>query len=168
MTRIRAEQEAAMRTLPIDSELHVLCPDGFHELTDGERSRLVMPWSGPWVGISDPERHVLVTAGSRKAGLFAGLLLSARDLARNMEKRIRGAMTPFGFRAGGAAERVIAGERAFGFRYAYEAQGIAMCAESCVFKRRGKIFFLHLYARDERREESFAVWEKILSSVRPG
>ena len=42
-----------------------------------------------------------------------------------------------------------------------------MCAESCVFKRRGKICYLHLYAREALREESFAVWEEILSSVRP-
>jgi hypothetical protein len=43
-----------------------------------------------------------------------------------------------------------------------------MCAESCVFKRRGTVCFLHLYAREELRAESFAVWEEILSSVRPG
>lgn len=156
-----------MRDLPIDGELRLRYPDGFHELTDDERSRLNTPWPGQWVGISDPERHIIVTAGSKKAGLLAGLLLNARDLAGNAEKRIRAAMTPYGYRAGDPTERKIAGERAVGFRYAYEAQGIAMCAESCVFKRRGRIYDLHVYAREETRAESFAVWETILSSVGP-
>jgi hypothetical protein len=157
-----------MRDLRIDSELLLTVPDGFHELTEDERSKMNMPWAGQWVGISDPERHIVVTAGSKKAGLPARLLLSTRDLAGNMEKQIRGAMASFGYRAEGPASYLIAGEKACGFRYAYEAQGIAMCAESCVFRRRGKIYFLHLYAREELSAESFAVWEEILSSVVPG
>ena len=157
-----------MRDLHVGNELLLPVPDGFHELTDGERSKMNMPWAGQWVGISDPERHILVTVGSKKAGLLAGWLLNARDLAGKTEKQIRGAMGSFGYRAEGPTSYLIAGEKASGFRYAYEAQGIAMCAESCVFKRRGKMYFLHLYAREELRGESFAVWEEILSSVRPG
>ena len=157
-----------MRELRIDNELLLPVPDGFHELTDDERSKLNMPWAGQWVGISDPERHILVTAGSKKAGLLAWLLLSARDLAGNTEKQICGAMTSFGYRDRGPTDRVIAGEKACGFRYVYESEGIAMCAESCVFKQRGKICYLHLYAREELEEESFAVWEGILSAVRTG
>ena len=157
-----------MRDLRIDNELLFSFPDGFHELTEDERSKMNIPFAGQWVGISDPERHIVVTAGAKKAGLLAGLLLNARDLAGNMEKQIRGAMTSFGYRAEGPTSRLIAGDKACGFRYAYEAQGIAMCAESYVFMRRGKIFYLHLYAREELRGESFAVWEEILSSVRTG
>ena len=156
-----------MRDLRIDDELLLTVPDGFHELSDDERSKMNIPWAGQWVGISDPERHILVTAASKKAGLLAGLLLNARDLAGNAEKQIRGAMEAFGYRAEGPTSCLIAGEKACGFRYAYEAQGIAMCAETCVFKRRGKIFYFHLYAREELCGESFAVWEEILSSVRP-
>ena len=40
-----------------------------------------------------------------------------------------------------------------------------MYAESCTIKRCGDLIWLHLYAREERREESFAVWETILSSA---
>ncbi len=157
-----------MQDLRIGNELLLTVPDGFHELTEEERSKMNMPWAGQWVGISDPKRHIVVTAGSKKAGLLAGLLLNARDLAGNMEKQIRGAMNSFGYRGEGPTACRIAGEKACGFRYAYEAQGTAMCAESCVFKRRGTVCFLHLYAREELRAESFAVWEEILSSVRPG
>ncbi len=157
-----------MRDLHVGNELLLPVPDGFHELTEEERSKMNMPWAGQWVGISDPERHIVVTAGSKKAGLLAGLLLNARDLAGNMEKQIRGAMGSFGYRAEGPTSYLIAGEKVSGFRYAYEAQGIAMCAESCVLKRRGTICFFHLYAREELRAESSAAWEEILSSVRPG
>ena len=157
-----------MQDLRIDNELLLTAPDGFHELTEDERSKMNMPWAGEWVGIADPERHIVVTAGAKKAGLLAGWLLSAKDLAKNMEKQIGGATASFGYRAEGPTSCLIAGEKACGFRYAYEAQGIAMCAESCVIKLRGKICWLHLYAREELRGESFAVWEEILSSVRPG
>ena len=66
---------------------------------------------------------------------------------------------------GKLTRREIAGARAWCFRYTYEAEGIPMYAESCTIKRGGDLIWLHLYAREERREESFAVWETILSSA---
>ncbi|MBO6053220.1 MAG: hypothetical protein J6Q17_05745 [Clostridia bacterium] len=154
-----------MQEISLDGLLFT-SPDGFHVLTDEERSGMHTPWKGPWTGIRDPERHILVTAGVRQAGWLASLLLSARDLADRTEKQISRAMAPYGYRAGDRVERMIAGERAFGFRYAYDADGIAMCAESCVLKQRGKIYDLHLYAREAAKDESLAVWETILSSAR--
>ena len=111
-----------MQEISLDGLLFT-SPDGFHVLTDEERSGMHTPWKGPWTGIRDPERHILVTAGVRQAGWLASLLLSARDLAGRTEKQISRAMAPYGYRAGDRVERMIAGERAFGFRYAYDADG---------------------------------------------
>jgi len=74
-------------------------------------------------------------------------------------------MKPYGFKRTERVTRTVAGERAHGFRCTYEAQGVAMGAESCVMKRGRDAVYFHVYFRDALRAESLPVWEEILASV---
>ena len=154
-----------MNPLRIADDCFLPVPAGFHVLSEEERRAMRVPAEGPWVGMSDPERHILVTGGVRPLGRIRSILLSERDCAAHTETWIRRALKPFGYRGEKLTRREIAGARAWCFRCTYEAEGIPMCAESCTIKRGGDLVWLHLYAREERREESFAVWETILSSA---
>ncbi len=58
------------------------------------------------------------------------------------------------------------GKEAKGFRYEYEAQGIGMTGDALAIKRDKTLYYLYIYARTELREESLALWEEILNSIR--
>ena len=157
----------------INDSLTLTFPDGFARMSADEKRGMTTLGSGPWEGFRDPERHMIVTVGWKRINLFSALLLSGKDLAKNAEKQVCRSMKPFGYRSAEFSEARIGGasgepERASGFRYAYDAQGVGMRGEACVVKRGRDVIFFHVYYRDALSAESVPVWEKILSSARFG
>ncbi|MBO4288907.1 MAG: hypothetical protein J5865_02250 [Lachnospiraceae bacterium] len=155
-----------MKEISLNKELTMDCPQGFYHMTEAEKRAMNTLGSGQWIGLNDPERHILVTAGWNRPGLLAKLFLNDRDLAKNMEKRIRKAMKDMDYRMEGFKERTVAGLPAGGFRYGYRARNTDMTAESYVLKKGKTIYYFHVYLRSALKEESFPVWEEILDSVR--
>ena len=121
---------------------------------------------GDWAGFRDDDRHMIITMGWRKAGAVLSFLMRNRDLAKNMEMQVRSAMKASDYDFEGLTDRQIAGQKAGGFRYTYKAGEVQMAAESCVFKLDKDIYYIHLYARQELRDESFRVWEEFLKGIK--
>lgn len=149
----------------LNNEWKMTCPDGFVRLDENERRSLHFIAEGAGECLSDPERHMLVTLGWKKVSGLAVLLLSGRDLARQMEKRISAPMQPFGYRLDKWCERQLDGGLAVGFRYRYRAQETDMMGESYVLKSGKTLYYFHLYARAALEEESLACWETMLDSL---
>lgn len=155
-----------MEDLLLNNSLKLPCPQGFHVMDEEERSGMNITGSGPVICLSDPERHMIVSIGWQTVGGLTALLLKSGDIARNSEKAIRRSMESYGYQGEGFLQRSIAGNRADGFAYTYEAQGVPMYGESCAVKIGKDFYYFHLYARQALREESLQVWEEILDSVR--
>ena len=155
-----------MQEITVNEQVIMTFPDGFHVMTEEERSKMNVAGEGSWIGVADPDRHMIVSAGWRQAGGLAGILLNGHDIAKEAEKRIRKPMQPFGYRLEGFAERTIAGMNAYGFRYAYTAQDIGMNSETYAVKNGKAVMYFHVYFREELREESLSVWNDILNSAR--
>ena len=155
-----------MPTLPLNNKLTVEYPDSFHVMTKEEWSRLSLLQDGEGVGLSDPDRHILITCGWKQLNLVTSMLLSAKDVAKNMEKQIMQAIKPFGCHAAEHKELPAAGTTACGFSYEYQALEIDMYAESYAMKIDKCIYYLHFYARAAMKNESIAVWKQILGSLR--
>ena len=153
-----------MERVTLDDRMTILCPEGFHVMTEEERSKMSMLEEGTWVGLSDPGRHILVTIGW-KAVKGLGFMLKGKGLAENMEKQIRQGMSPFGYQPEGFRERLIAEIPAFGFGYGYVAREIEMVAESYVLKIDKTLYYFHFYARKTLKNESLSVWNEMLDSV---
>ncbi len=154
-----------MNTISINREWKLSYPDGFHIMEDAERRRLNFIGGAGSVCLSDPERHIVVSAGEKQINGFSALVLSGKDLAKNMEKQINKPMEPYGYHLEGFFTRQVGGKSAEGFRYTYMAQGIDMLGESYVVKNGKQLLYLHLYARDAQRDESLAVWNEMLRSI---
>ena len=158
-----------MEEVLLNDKYRLQYPDGFHIMDEEESSRLNLLEGGSFIGLTDPGRHMIITVGWRKTGGFLSVMLKTKDLAAKMEKTIGQAMKPLGFRSEGHLDRIIAGNRAEGFSYTYQAQDTAMLGQSCVLKADKTVFYFHLYTREALREENLPVWNKILDSVkRPG
>ena len=151
-----------------DLNLHGLTlpiPEGFHVMDEDEWSRMKLLADGEGAGLSDPERHMIVTLGYKQAGGFSAALLSAKDLAKNMEKQICKAMASLGCRSEGLRQRAVGGRDARGVRYDYTAQGTGMTGESWVIKEKREIWYLHAYMRTALLEKSLPVWKEMLDGA---
>lgn len=151
--------------MKLNDELEMSCPDGFHIMDENERKGLRMARGGECVLFSDPERHMIVSVGWRKSGLFAGFLPDTGGIAVKAEKSMIGSMKRFGCTKESDSERQLDGETAKGFRYRYTAQDIEMCGETYALKRRKTVYYFHLYTRAALKDENQAVWSEMLNSV---
>ena len=148
--------------------LTISCPEGFHVLDEAERGKLNFIQDGPGGGISDPERHILISVGWKPFGGLSAMLLGIKDVAKSMEGRVRKPMQNYGYRLDGFVSGNVGNEKAEGFRYEYEADRIRMYAESYVVKYKKVLYFLHFYARRELKDESLEIWNEILLSAKWG
>lgn len=146
--------------------LTISCPEGFHVLDEAERGKLNFIQDGPGGGISDPDRHILISTGWKPFGGLSAMLLGIKDVAKNMEGRVRKPMQNYGYRLDGFVSGNVGNEKAEGFCYEYEAGGVGMYAESWVVKYKKVLYFLHFYARRELKDESLEIWNEILSSAK--
>ena len=146
--------------------LALSCPDGFHILDESERASLKVLGEGPGEVLSDPDRHILLSIGWKPLGALTSLLLNTKDVARNMNMRLRKALKPYGCREKGLLNRMIGGKRAEGLSYEYDSKGIRMFGQSYVTKHGKAFYFLHFYVRSEQQAESLPVCEEILASVK--
>ena len=155
-----------MPALTLNEMMTLTYPEGFRELSESERKQMRTAGQGADAVLSDSERHLTVSLGSKKIPAFSGLILSDKDLINKMEKDISRPMQAYGYRPGGTAERSVGGKSARYFRYSYTAESIPMSAECCLVKDGRMLWFFHFYWRTELEKDSLPVWEQILSSVR--
>ena len=148
----------------LNNALKLTCPQGFHVMTEEERSHLTFAENGPSDCLSDPERHMIITLSWRKVGGLLAALASMGDAARTMETRVAAAMKGFGYRLEGFVRHQVGGKTFHGFRYNYTAQGVEMRGESCIGKNGGVVYYLHFYAR-AASQSSDGVWDAILASA---
>lgn len=139
-------------------------PEGFHLMDDAEKAGYNVLVDGPFVGLSDPGRHIIVTIGWRKAGL-ASLLVSPSEAAASGEAKVRKAMVQYGYTSEGFIDRKIGGCDACGYAYNYTANGIAMHGETYVMKSDKTFYYFNIYARQELLNESLPVIGEMLDSV---
>ena len=68
-----------MNTIILNHELKAVIPGGFHEMDEAERGKLNFIQDGPGGGISDPERHILISVGWKPFGGLSAMLLGIKD-----------------------------------------------------------------------------------------
>ena len=146
-------------------ELRISYPDSFHEMSADEMSGMRFYKDRPGAAITDPEKHIIVTAGWKKSG-FAALLLSEKDAAKKAEQSISAPMKAYGYQLEGFSGRALGGEKACGYRYHYKAKDTEMTGETFAVKHNKAFYYLNFYTRTALLEENLAVWSEMLDSIR--
>lgn len=155
-----------MQEILLNEELRLTYPEQFHVMDEEERRQLNFYADGPGACLSDPERHLMVSIGWKKINGLAAMLISEKDIARNMEMQVRTPMQQREYKMQGFVSTEAGGKKAEGFNYAYSVDGKGMAAQSLVAKNKKTIYYLHFYARTETFEEGRPVWEEILRTAR--
>ncbi|MBR4444520.1 MAG: hypothetical protein IKS37_01310 [Solobacterium sp.] len=146
-------------------DFSLTCPEGFKNLDEADRAGFQMTEAEEGFVFSNPERHMMISCGWKKAGGLLGALTDTDGLAKDTEKKLGKAMKPYGYSLAGFSDRKIAGEYAEAFRYTYTAQDVPMTAETVVIKYEKALYNFHLYARTALLEDSLPVWEEFLASI---
>ena len=149
----------------INNEMNIEFPEGFRLLSAEETGKMRFYDGAEGIVFSDDDRHMKVSIGYKKSG-FASMMLSAAEVARNGEKKIREPMKAYGYRLEEWLEKEPDGKKASGFRYDYTAQETGMTGEFYVIKSGKTFYYLSFYARTARKEENLKVWNEILASIR--
>ena len=149
----------------VNEEMRIPLPDGFHVMTDEERNAISKGQKAPaWV-MADEEKHFMFSVSWKDIPSFASFLLGTKDIAKNMMKRYRDAAEGAGYTFGEIRKFMIGGEKAYGYPFNYETEGIAMCGDSIVIKKGKTCYFFHTYYREATKEESEKLLEEIYGSI---
>ena len=157
-----------MSELTVNQELLLNVPDSFHVMSETERQNVNVMGEGEWIGLSDPDQHIIMTVGWKEIPAFSAFLLSSKSLAQNMEKQLGTPMKPYGYDLIGFQSRQIADMPAEGFQYRYTVGDIGMTGYSCVLKHSRTVYYFHLYARTANESDSIRQFESILDRAHFG
>ena len=154
-----------MNELKINGRFQLVCPEGFRELTEGEREKLNTLGEGESLFLTNEEGHIAVSIGWKDVNAFAGFLLHLISPISSVEASVNRAMAPYGYRKETMLERQIGGQIAKGFRYTYTAGDTPMVGESYVIRQDRSLTFFHAYYRASERETSLPLWQGLLDAV---
>lgn len=155
------------RTRVLNHELDLTFPDSFHPLSKEELAGLQNPAGAEGAAFSDPDDHILFSVGWKPIGTLSNLLLTTKDLAKNMDASFKRSFAPYSYQSGGLLEASIGGLPAKGVRYQYTAkEGVAMTGLSYVLKRKKVIYYLHYYTRAALEQKNQAILQEILKTAR--
>ena len=154
-----------MEMISLNNALSFSFPDGFRKMSEAEIKQLRRSNPGTGECLRDDDRHIIVSVAYKGAGFLTELLMG-RDLIKNAQSRIAGAMRPYGYQLTGYEDRRVGDRTAQSFQYAYVAQGIRMTAECCAVKEGKAIYYMHLYVREACSEEGFRLWKQVLAEAR--
>ena len=141
-------------------------PDGFHVLSEEEEKHVFQDDNPNRAGIWDKDRHVIVAVlwhSSNK--LLIALAGNAKGVAQNNESRISRVLKDDGYKKGEFLEMQIAGNKAYGFSYEYEVQGVIQCCRTISVIEGVTCYNIYFYGRRENEETGLKLFEEILRTV---
>ena len=156
-----------MNELKINGRFQLVCPEGFRELTEGEREKLNTLGEGESLFLTNETDHIIASIGWKDVNAFAGFLLHLISPISSVEASVSRAMAPYGYRKETMLERQIGHQPAKGFRYTYTAGNTPMVGESYVIHQGRSLTFFHGYLRASMRESSLPRWQELLDGVQP-
>ena len=154
-----------MKEKVLNQELRITYDETFHELTEEEIAKMNFLSDKPQLCLSDPERHILITAGHRQINGFSAMMLNVKDIAKKSQEQVRGAMKNLGYTEEQIREVNIGGRKAEGFRFGYTADGIEMSGETIVLKSGRTLYYINCYYRTALKADSEPAIRQILESA---
>ncbi len=150
----------------VNNKIEIQFPDTLSIMDEEKRKQMNFLADGEGYCLENKEKHILISIGWRKIGLFAKTVLNINDLSKGLEKNIRNGMQPFSYTKENDLEMSLDGEVMRGIRYTYIASNIDMVAESYVVKHGKEIYYFHYYSRKTLNSENKKTWSDILQSAK--
>ncbi len=154
-----------METVLLNDQLSVSIPDGFHVMSREEISQLNFSGEAPQWCIRDEERHVIFTIAWKKTNALFSMVLSEKDVAKSMEKSLRGSMQSVNYQLEEFVSSSLDGKSAEGFTYDYVVDDVGMHGIIYSVKQKKCFYYIYGYIRQQLRKEGEEAVEQILNSI---
>lgn len=84
-----------MKTILLNDELELTCPESFRVLSHEERNQLSFIEEGPGECLKDDSRHIMISIGWKRIGGLVSLLASTKDISVQSEKAVSQALSAY-------------------------------------------------------------------------
>lgn len=155
-----------MNSAKVNRELSVTYEDGFLAVSPEDMRRLMWDENPDRWGIWDKERHIIIAVFYHTSpGFVAKLFGNPEAIAKNNESSLKKTYRNSSYQFNGFYETEIAGHRAYGFEYEYSAGDVRQSGRMDVIMHQRTCYTFYCFARKERREESFELYDRFLKSA---
>lgn len=154
-----------METITISSHLILSAPDGFRKMTEEELSNQSFYKQAPQWAVTDPDRHMILSAASQTLNGFSALLLNAKDIVKQSSQKLSDLLKPYGYRADRLRTVAVGGEPGEALRYYYCREGIEMTGDMIVVKKGKTVYHIYSYMRTEAAGSSSGVLSQLLEEA---
>ena len=146
-------------------KMSVVLTEGFRVMDEEEKKQLNFYGEAADLCLKDEEKHILMCMASKKVNPLAILIINEKDLIRQTEKVMAGAMKPYGYGFKEYLSRDIGGRKAQGYLYDYLAEDIEMSGETFCLKKDKAIYYIYAYFRRSLEDESLKAIDVLLDQI---
>ena len=149
----------------VNGALRVRWPEGFSELSEAELRQMYANVDNSRWGLRDAERRMVVTVLWQQPNRALVWLADMGAVARRNESLVEEAYKGKDPRMLGPFSRRIAGQRAEGYRFTFQAQEGRKLVETLLFKHKGFIYSVTCMGPEETGQENQKVFGRILDEI---
>ncbi|MBP3728936.1 MAG: hypothetical protein J6H18_01540 [Lachnospiraceae bacterium] len=156
----------AKKEISFDGRLVFDCPEGFRIMREEELPSFLVPQGTAALGIQKDQSGLTFAVSGRRINPVLAALLDPRNTIRGLQLRLHRALKDQGYTFLEYTERVIAHQRAKGFRFTVRIRDREGEGSVWMIRHRMQVYTLYTYAFLPLPREEERILEELQASVR--
>lgn len=141
-------------------------PDGFEVLTENDLSKMYRNVGDPFQwGVRDTENHVIITALWKQYPALLSWTLDLKAIVKKNEELTGKAHAVHGYRFQEFFSMQAGDEKAEGYRFSYDKEGITQACSNCLIKDGRTIYAFICVGREENMDTDRETFRRIMETL---
>ena len=141
-------------------------PDRFEVLTEENLRKMYRDVGDPFQwGVRDPENHVIIMALWKQYPALLSWTLNLKDIVKKNEQLTGRVHAEHGYRLLEFFSMQAGTEKAEGYRFAYDNDGIRQVSSNCLIKKGRTIYAFLCVGREENMDADYAAFRQIMETL---
>lgn len=141
-------------------------PDRFEVLTEEELRKMYRNAGDPFQwGVRDAENHVIIVALWKKYPVLLSWMLDLKAIAKKNEELTRKAHEGHGYRFLEFFSMQAGNEKAEGYRFTYDKEGVAQTASNFLIKDGRTIYAFICVGREENQDADWDMIKQVMGTL---
>lgn len=155
-----------MRRENINEAFTLQIPDGFEVLTEDDLRKMYRNVGDPfrW-GIRDTENHVIITALWKQYPALLSWMLDLKAIVKKNEQLTGKAHAAHGYRFLEFFSMQAGDEKAEGYRFFYDKEGITQACSNCLIKDGRTVYAFICVGREENMDTDRETFSRIMETL---
>ena len=155
-----------MRRENINEAFTLQVPDGFEVLTENDLSKMYRNVGDPfrW-GVRDAKNHVIITALWKQYPALLSWTLDLKAIVKKNEQLTGKAHAAHGYRFLEFFSMQAGDEKAEGYRFIYDREGITQACSNCLIREGRTIYSFLCVGREENMDRDRETFRRIMETL---